>query len=574
MSCDHANAQFNDPLDPGIKAALRLPCTDEAAARDVARRIVQAVWCAGTTNPAGKEYTSAHGCAALRQHPDLHRFVSPHCMVFSVLWARHVPEQTEIGLGERIAALHGGDVAWAMSGWLTWDGRRWLSDPDNTAATAAAKHVVRGLLAREVVGARHHLAVVQARGDDDDDTDRAAELSAATKALAVARAFAARSASARAIKAGLELARSEPGIAVPAENWDARPDLIAVGNGTVELREAEAKLREHRREDRLTMITRAEWRPKADRSVWDKFCRDVMPDPDVRGYVQRLAGYSLLGDNRERVFVILIGPSTTGKSTLVETIAHVLGDYGGAFDLSLFRGNGDGGKPRPDLVAALPRRMIQTTEASDRWQLHGDAIKRVTGGDTLLGRGLYARTEVERRPAFVPWLASNAAPQVIGVDQALWRRLIVVPFETVVKREDSGLGRRLREDEADAVLAWMIEGWEMYARDGLGQPPAPCRAAAERLRTDLSLVDHWLAEQTEPDPDAIEPAAVLADSWHDWCVRNRVQERDQLSNVSLGRALSARGFGTGFTGTKDGRQRTRTGLRLLTSTDPGLRAVR
>jgi putative DNA primase/helicase len=187
----------------------------------------------------------------------------------------------------------------------------------------------------------------------------------------------------------------------------------------------------------------------------------------------------------------------------------------------------------------------------------------------------YARTSVERRPSFLPVIATNSAPRILGADTALWRRLVVIPFDATVAKEDEHLGERLRTEESAAVMRWMVDGYNAYATDGLGTPPAACLAAAERMRADLSLIDQWLADRTERDAAATEPLADLADSWHEWCATNRVPERERISTPALGKQLTARGYTVEFGGTRDRRHRVRTGLRLVEHDAAGaLRAVR
>ena len=463
-----------------------------------------------------------------------------------------LPARTDIGLAERMVALRGCDLAWtpALGGWLTWDGRRWVRDESETAGLGAVKDTVRTVVAGEAI--------------PGDSQEAIASRGWVTRAQAM-----------KIMRPAVELAKSEPGIPVPGDQWDADPALISVANGTLELGAAGAKLREHRRDDRLTRVARAEYQERATGPTWDRFVREVMPDPEVRDYVQRLAGYALVGGNPHRALVVLLGPTSTGKSTLLESVVHALGDHAGAFDLGLFRASKDGGAPRADLVDALPRRLIVTTEASDRWELHADAIKRLTGNDTQKARTLYARTSVERRPSFLPVIATNSAPRILGADTALWRRLVVIPFDATVAKEDEHLGERLRTEESAAVLKWMVDGYDMYATEGLGTPPAACLAAAERMRADLSLVDQWLADSTEREAAATEPVADLADSWHEWCAANRVPERERISTPALGKQLTARGYTVEFGGTRERRHRVRTGLRLVEHDAAGaLRAVR
>jgi len=544
---------------PQIVAALKVPF-DHEDRRQALQRLAWATWAVRASGgPAAQDVDHRVVIAVAACHPIFAAWKARVDEVRPGMFAALVeqlfnalPARTDIGLAERMVAYRGCDLAWtpALGGWLTWDGRRWVRDESETAGISAVKATVRTVVASEAIPGNSPEAIAS-------------------------RAWVTRAQAMKIMRPAVELAKSEPGIAVAGDQWDADPAILSVGNGTLELGAAGAKLREHRRDDRLTRVARAEYQEQATGPAWARFVREVMPDPDVRAYVQRLAGYALIGGNPHRLLVVLLGPTSTGKSTLLESVVHALGDHAGAFDLGLFRASKDGGAPRADLVDALPRRLIVTTEASDRWELHGDAIKRITGNDTQKARTLYARTSVERRPAFLPIIATNSAPRILGADTALWRRLVVIPFDATVANEDEHLGERMRTEESAAVMRWMVDGYNAYATDGLGTPPAACLAAAERMRADLSLIDQWLADRTEREAAATEPVADLADSWHEWCATNRVPERERISTPALGKQLTARGYTVEFGGTQDRRHRVRTGLRLVEHDAAGaLRVVR
>lgn len=461
--------------------------------------------------------------------------------------------RTEMGLAELLADQCGADLGWTPEmGWLTWDGRRWRVG-DDTLVQERAKQVARRLLAR-----------ANMKGGDDEDEDK-------EKAKAKARKFALESQSAGRLAAMANLARSEPGIPVDQSAWDADPALLTCQNGTIVLGRQGAELREHRRADRLTRAAAGSYEPTAKGESWRTFIERALPDSDVRRFVQKLAGYSMYGTNSERLLVILKGVTSTGKSTLLEALAGVLGDYAEDFKLSMFRGKRDEG-PRPDLVDALPCRLIHTTEASDRWELHADEVKALTGNDTVRARTLHSKHFLKRRPAFVAWVGTNAAPRIIGADTALWRRLVVVPFDVTIARvaEDKDLAARLIREEGNAILTWLVEGWDLYSAEGLDDMPAAVVQATVALREDLSPLDRWLADETEKDAEYCAPIGDLWSAYREWCIDSGVTDKDRGNKIGLGQELTGRGFGTAFSGTREKRQRVRTGLRLRQGVDMSL----
>ncbi|MDQ3989942.1 MAG: phage/plasmid primase, P4 family, partial [Actinomycetota bacterium] len=536
--CGHADVDLDALLaDDRLAAVLAAPVIPSTEPHDLQ------LWLLRTyRRVAGPAATRGGACALIRAHP-LTRVTPSTCKVVKVAWRRTEDEVplTDTGNAHRLAVLAGTDIAHDPAvGWRFWTGSSWLTDPDGVVVQRFAKRVA-DQLATEAAALRDRARAVQ--DSDDEATEQQAEQF--TERAARIAGWANKSQSATAIAAMVKLVRDEPGVLTRAEQWDADPRLLACPGVTIELRDDGHRIRPPRRGDRLTRVTRGRPGTGATAPVWEAFLRRALPDPDVRRYFQRLAGYSLLGANPERLLVILIGITSSGKSTASEVIAYVLGDHGGAFDLSLFRGRAEEG-PRPDLLAALGRRIITTSEASDRWRLHADAIKRLTGGDTMRARTLHSRTYVEQRPAFTPWIATNAAPSIDGADQALWRRLVVVPFTVGIDpdEQDTGLGERIRTAEADGVLDWLLAGWADYCQQGLGDVPPACAEAAMQIRSDLSYVDHWLAEATEQGAEHTEALDELWRAWRTWCVDSGVPEADRGSRIALGRWLTDRGYGS------------------------------
>ena len=78
------------------------------------------------------------------------------------------------------------------------------------------------------------------------------------------------------------------------EDLDADPWLFNCQNGTLDLRTME--LRGHDPTDRISKIADAAYRADTSGPLWSAFLAKVLPDKDVRDYLQRLTGLSLLGE--------------------------------------------------------------------------------------------------------------------------------------------------------------------------------------------------------------------------------------------------------------------------------------
>jgi P4 family phage/plasmid primase-like protien len=238
--------------------------------------------------------------------------------------------------------------------------------------------------------------------------------------------------------------------------------------------------------------------------------------------------------------VVLKGKTSTGKSTFAEAIRTVLGDYGALMTASMLRDNADD-KPRPDILAAMHRRLIVAEELGAAQHLHADQIKRLTGATPVTARGMRSNTYVTRVPAFTPWIVCNNVPTIEGADNALKRRILVVPFGVQIKQSDEDINyfTRLIEESAEEILAWAIAGHAAYLDSpSLFDIPAGALGAATEFAEGLNEFSAWLTSQTDMGEEFYDIPRRLYDAYVDWCNENGIKERDQMSNTAFGRKLN------------------------------------
>lgn len=355
------------------------------------------------------------------------------------------------------------------------------------------------------------------------------------------------------IRGCLEVACQRAEVRVPADSMDKVAIDLNCGNAIVRLKRTGAEFIKPNKGRLFTKKTDVPFAKGVVDPMWEGFLDTFLPEEHLRRWAQKVAGYSLLGLNPERRIVFCWGPTSSGKSTFAGLILKVLGSYGGPFNPSLFRDSQDE-RARVDLVQAFSRRFIVASELSASWRLHADMIKRAVGQDLMSARMPHSSRTIEMIPKFTPWLMTNNAPTIEEADQALYRRLCVVVFphgiseesddanfrEDFLSNDDGGRVRRLQ-----AVLWWVIEGWNAYAAEGLGDPPAEVIAKQLQLRDEFSDFDAFLAEccETGPAPEGYhEDRVALYDAYTEWFESNRGKSRDELSATMFGRRLSMRGF--------------------------------
>ncbi len=373
---------------------------------------------------------------------------------------------TETGNAKIFAMQHGQNVRFCKQiGWFVWDGKRWVRD-DNGAISGLAKQMV--------LTCYSSLAGVADQGFREK----------VFKHLV-------KSESAKGIANMLTLAESELGISIGVGQLDQDQFLFNVLNGTLNLRTGE--LQEHRRGDHITRLAPVNFDPQANCHRFDRFLGEVFEsNQNLIRFVQQYFGYSLTGGTTEQCFAIFYGCGANGKSTLVKTIQRILGDYASQCGIETFLTKHNGGIPN-DLARLHSARAVFAAESEDGQRLAESLVKQLTGGDLILARFLH-REFFEFEPRFKLILSTNHKPTIRGTDQAIWRRIRLVPFNVAFppERQDRGLLETLWQ-EREGIFAWMVRGLQDLQANGL-IIPAEVADATQDYREDQDVIGQFLDE--------------------------------------------------------------------------------
>lgn len=421
---------------------------------------------------------------------------------------------TDVANAGRFAQAAGSLIRFVPEwGWLRWDGRRWARD---------TMGVVRKM-AQDV----HTFVRAEAA---------AAENPQVADALWKHAKYTARSSAITAF-----LRETEPMCAEPAHIFDRMPDRVNCRNRTLDFGGIEGDLPRyyaHSSADYLTRMIPHDWHMGARRVAWENFLEEVLPDAEVRAFVQRALGYSLLGHTREQCFFILHGTGCNGKSVFLNAIKAVLGDdYARQADPECFMA-GLSPSTRNDLARLQGVRFVTAVESGDGHRLDESIIKSITGGDAVQARFLY-REFFEFVPQFKLWMATNHPPRIRGTDHAIWRRVMLVPFAVTIPddKRDPALQDRLL-GEAEGILDWLVEGCVAYCKHGL-DPPPPVRSATQAYRDSEDMVGQFLADRAVLAPNAQCAKKAMYADYTQWCERNG--ERP-VSQRALSKVLQSHGL--------------------------------
>lgn len=414
-------------------------------------------------------------------------------------------------MSERIVDQHGGDVRYchALKTWMVWRGDRWGID-DTAEIQRRAKEVLTASLTVEALAAA--------------DGRRADILK-----------HAARSQSASKIRDALFMASSDIRVIVRPAELDADPFLLTVENGTVNLKTGE--LRAHDRADLITRMAPVTFDPEATCPLWDACLKTWIPDADVRDYLRRLCGYALTGDASEHVATFFHGAGANGKTAFLRTLLDLMGEYGlaAAPDL-LIAHRRTGGAASPEVAELVGRRLIAALETDEGAPLAESRVKALTGGDRTKGRALYAGY-MEIIPSWTIVLATNHLPKIRGTDEAMWRRIALVPFAVTIpeKERDSHLVEKLAA-ERSGILNWALAGCLEWQRVGLLRPDA-VRAATSAYRADSDVLAEWLTDNCILGNDESATAAAL---WESFVAHS--SGKPPLARIAFGHRLTDMGI--------------------------------
>lgn len=428
--------------------------------------------------------------------------------------AGHGEHYTDLGNARRFIAQHHGSVRAVGTGrrpYRIWDGTRWV--PDETGEIERyAKNTVRALYSEAA-----HIS---------DPELREKLLKHASHSESAAR-----------IRAILELASTEPEISTTIDQFDADPWLLNVENGTLDLKTG--KLLPHRKEDLMSKLAPVEFDPKAKAPRWDQFMLEVMNgDEDLVQFLQRAVGYSLTGSIREQCLFFLYGTGANGKSTFLDTLRTIFGDYAQQADFNTFLARKSEG-PRNDLARMRGARLVSAIEAHGERGFDETVLKQLTGGDTIVARKLYEEL-FEFDPTHKLFLAANHKPVVREHTEAFWRRIRLVPFTVVFTAEerDKKLDIKLGK-ELPGILNWALEGCLEWRKEGLMEPRAVKRAT-KGYREENDVLAEFLSGRCRFKEGEWSSMQELYKVFVEWWFETRGARSTPLSLGWFGRLMSER----------------------------------
>ncbi|MBQ1777865.1 MAG: hypothetical protein IIZ93_06880 [Acidaminococcaceae bacterium] len=316
---------------------------------------------------------------------------------------------------------------------------------------------------------------------------------------------------------------------------DRHRDLLNTASGVIDLKDF--SLRASVPQDYFTRAAAAHYDAAAQCPLWENFLREIFDnDTEMIRYIQKAVGYSLTGSTQEQCAFFLIGDGCNGKSTFLDIIRQLFGNYANNMQAEslMIRPNNNG--ISSDIARLKGARLVTSAEPNEGLRLNEGLLKQLTGGDVVTARKLYG-DEFEFKPEFKLWMAANHKPTIRGNDFGIWRRIHIIPFVVQIPPEkmDKSLTDKLLR-ELDGILQWALAGLRLYQQEGLQQPSAVSAATAE-YRREMNVTERFLEECTTKTFAGSVKARDLYRAYTEWC---RTNGEYLMSNTKFGKEMVIR----------------------------------
>ena len=427
--------------------------------------------------------------------------------------ARVPARRTDAANAERLATWYGNQVRWleGHKTWATYRDGAWRPDSEVRVVELLSR-VARRL---------RKTAAAEPEGQRRDELWEQARLAE----------------SANGVRGALYLAKAR--LAVRADELDPHDMLLNCTNGTLNLSRYE--LGEHRPDDLITRQTNAAFSPGTTSRNWGRLLRELLPDREVRHFFLRCLGLSITGRQLKH-FVYVFGPPDSGKTTVLEAIAHALGTYAASTDPKTFLRSRGAGLNTPELARLPGVRMVLANEFPAAAAFDSALVKRWTGGDQIEAMAKYKDPFTFRAQGTL-WCVGNVRPAIDFHEKGMWRRVLLLPFEQSVppERQDPKLAEKLRGERAmSAIVNDAVKGLrDLEEREWKLDPPESVIEATEGYRRENDPLGDFFSDCFRTDPEATTPFDAIHAAYTRWALQN---QRAPLSKARLGQELKDRGY--------------------------------
>jgi len=428
---------------------------------------------------------------------------------------------TAISIAEFCTALYQDTLMIADSGrWLAYTGGRWVADE-----RIAYQRMVKALRARQIIIAQRKPRSDETGNELEDDVKR--------RQKDLQKAIALENYSQKALLANLQNIAKR----IKADELDNNPYLLGVENGVIDLRTGQ--LCPPNADMHITKYTPIRYNPHAPTPKrWLQFLNEIFNgDGDLIEFVRRVIGYAITGLTKEQCFFVLYGNGANGKSTFINVLSQILGNYAMSAPFNTFE-HGKETATGNDLARLNGARVVFASEVNEGSRFNTQRVKALTGEDEITARYLF-KEFFTYRPRFKVFMAVNHKPTVRDDSEGFWRRVRLIPFTQsfMGANADNRLEEKLLS-ESEAILAWCVEASMDYLKSGLTMPQS-VMVATQAYRNENDILGLFLDEKCTQGANVQCKSSVLYEAYRQFSDENGLHA---LSNVKFSQAMEKRGI--------------------------------
>ncbi|QLH52847.1 MAG: DNA primase/helicase, phage-associated [Candidatus Kapaibacterium sp.] len=343
----------------------------------------------------------------------------------------------------------------------------------------------------------------------------------------------------------LNLSKSLPSIKTVLSDWDSFPGAVVFRNGILKLPLSvdgtlDFKLKTSK--DLVLNSLNADYDAKAKCPRWIETLNSYFDgNQELIRFVQQLLGVTLTGVHFEESFVFLHGNGANGKSTFINVLQQIFGSYSLSVSIEEFLSSYDN-RPRLGLAQAVGKRLVVSNEIPSGRSLDESLMKHITGGEQITVRHLF-KPPFSYKPTFKIWLIGNEKPIIRSFNAGIWRRVILIPFETQIPPEKREPQFRVVDNllkEASGIVNWIIEGYFDFIGNGFQfKTPKIVSQAVESYRCESDFLSDFCQVHIKSKPGSNVFGKDLYEKFKIFCLNNN---EPVISIRKFFKALSDRGY--------------------------------
>ena len=313
---------------------------------------------------------------------------------------------------------------------------------------------------------------------------------------------------------------AKPMLEMKPTDLDSDGMLMNTPDGTYDLRLGLDGKREHQAADYITKMTAFAPSDEGEKEWLDTLNLIFQGDSELISYVQQIAGLCAIGNVYLEELIISYGVGSNGKSTFWNSIAGALGSYSGNISADTLT-IGCKRNVKPELAEAKGKRLLIAAELEEGMRLNTSTVKQLCSTDEIFAEKKY-KDPFSFKPSHTLVLYTNHLPKVGAIDDGIWRRLIVIPFNAKIsgKSDIKNYSEFLIKKSGEYIVKWLIEGAKKAINKHFKiKNPKVVQDAIEKYKQDNDWMTHFLEACCELGTGLEEKSGDVYLAYRSYCTR-------------------------------------------------------